>query len=89
MKRDFDYSGEEVSNIMEKVFAFVTLVTPKKKVQVVKDDPDDDKFLEVAVEGDADYIVSQDKHLLKIEELEGVKIVNPWKFLRMLDYNSE
>ncbi len=80
LKRDFDYSDGEVSKIMEKVFAFVTLVTSKKKVRVVKDDPDDDKIIECAIESSSDYIVSYDKHLLKIGEYEGIKIIRPEDF---------
>ena len=36
------------------------------KLNVVKDDPDDDKFLESGISGNADLIISQDKHLLKL-----------------------
>ena len=54
------------------------------KIKVVKDDPSDDKFIETAVCGKADYIVTQDKHLLDIKEFEGIKIVTPKDFLRIL-----
>ena len=60
------------------------LVIPKRKVNVVKDDPDDNKFIEAALEGKADYIVTQDRHLLHIKEFEGIKIVSPEEFLRIL-----
>lgn len=36
------------------------IVNPLQKIEVVKDDPDDNKFLEAAVEGNAEYIVTQD-----------------------------
>ena len=32
------------------------------KLNVVKEDPDDDKFLESGISGNADLIISQDKH---------------------------
>jgi|TARA_Y100000031_G_scaffold95957_1_gene105411 putative PIN family toxin of toxin-antitoxin system len=60
------------------------LVVPKRKINVVKDDPDDNKFVETALEGKADYIVTQDKHLLNIKEFEGIKMVTPEEFLRIL-----
>ena len=59
-------------------------VKPKKRIQIVKDDPDDDKFIEAAVEGRAKYIISQDKHLLRIKEFEGIKIMKPEEFLTIL-----
>ena len=46
LKRDFDFSDEEMSEILEKVLLFVTLVNPKTKLQVVKEDPDDNIILE-------------------------------------------
>jgi uncharacterized protein len=57
---------------------------PKRKVDIVKDDPDDNKFIEAAVEGKAEFIVSQDNHLLKIRQFEGIRIVTPIEFLKVL-----
>jgi putative PIN family toxin of toxin-antitoxin system len=54
------------------------------KIKVVKDDPTDDKFIETALNGKADYIISQDRHLLDIKEFEGIKVVTPEEFLRFL-----
>ena len=58
------------------------LVRPLKRIKIVKDDSDDDKFIEVAVEGDANFIVTQDKHLLKIKNYQGIKIITPEEFLK-------
>ncbi len=69
------------SKVVKKVISISDIVEPKRKIQVVKDDPDDDKFLEVAVEGRADFIISKDKHLLNLKEFEGIKIVSPDTFL--------
>ena len=57
------------------------VVTPTCQVDIIKDDPSDNKFLEAAIEGNASYIVSQDKQLLKIKEYSGIKIVKPEEFL--------
>ena len=59
------------------------LVVPNKKINIVKDDPDDNKFIEAALEGNADYIVTQDKHLLKIKEFKGIKIITPEEFNKL------
>jgi len=45
------------------------------------EDPDDNKFLECAVAGNCDFIVSGDKHLLKLSAYQGIEIVAPRKFL--------
>jgi predicted nucleic acid-binding protein len=45
------------------------------------EDPDDDKFLECAVAGKCEIIVSGDKHLLRVEEYQGITILNPRNFV--------
>ena len=62
-----------------------TLVYPTIKLQVVRNDPDDNKFIEAAIDGGANFIVSQDKHLLSIRKYEEIKIVNPKEFLELLN----
>ena len=58
------------------------IVVPKEKVNIVTD-PDDNKFVEAALEGEAQYIISQDKHLLVLKEYRGIKIVHPDHFLKI------
>jgi putative PIN family toxin of toxin-antitoxin system len=45
------------------------------------DDPDDNKFLECALEADARYLVSGDRDLLDLDEFRGVDIVDASGFL--------
>lgn len=59
-------------------------VKPKRKIEAVREDTSDNKFLECAVECQADYIVTGDKHLQNLSEFEGIKIVNARKFLDIL-----
>ena len=43
--------------------------------------PRDDKFLELAVEGTADIIVTGDADLLALDPFQGVSILTPARFL--------
>lgn len=64
-------------------------VSPARKIELIKEDPPDDMFLECAIEAHADYIVSGDDHLKKLSEFEGIEIVTPKKFLDILkDYKE-
>lgn len=54
-------------------------------VTVVTADPDDDVILGTAIAGDADVIVTGDKHLLALEGYQGIQIVTPRRFLDLLD----
>ena len=51
------------------------------KLQVVEDDPDDNKFIECAVALKADFIISGDKALTAIQDYMGIKIINPKEFI--------
>ena len=50
--------------------------------QVIHDYPSDDKFLEAALTGNASYIISGDKHLLKLSEFQGIQILKPKDFVQ-------
>lgn len=68
--------------IITKVINESVVVEPKDKLFVIKEDPDDDKFIECAVEGDAEYLISRDKHLLKLKKYKKIRIVKPEEFLK-------
>ena len=57
-----------------------TLVEIQETVQACRD-PKDDKFLELAVNGGADCIVSGDEDLLVLRSFRGVDILSPSDFL--------
>ena len=77
LKRDFDFSDEDIAEIMEKVLAFVTLVNPTKRVNVIKEDPDDNMIIECALESNSKYVITYDKHLLSLKEYQGIRIIKP------------
>ena len=71
---------EDLFNIFSKGFnAVFTHKTPI--LDIVKDDHDDNKFIECAVELKCSYIVSGDKHLKNIKKYMTIKILSPKKFL--------
>lgn len=78
---------EDIAWWEEFILQKAVIVIPKQKLNVVKDDPDDDKFIEAAVEGSAEYIVSKDNHLLKLKTYKKIKIVTPEEFLKEQENN--
>ena len=58
------------------------MVEPKRKIQIIEEDPSDNMFLECAVSAKVDYIVSGDKHLLSLKEFNDIKIIKVADFLR-------
>jgi uncharacterized protein len=77
--RDFkiQMSDEMIEDWRNLLIENSIIVEPTIKLDVIKDDPDDNKFLEAGVTGKVDFIISQDKHLLKLKEYEGIKILTP------------
>ena len=76
--------GKEVEELLS-LFAkgFNILFTTKTpKIKVVKDDPDDDKFIECAVRLKAEVIITGDNALKAMNEYMGVKILTPQQFLK-------
>lgn len=71
---------EEVRTEVETLQYFAEFVDPDEEITAVEDDPDDDKFLEAAVTGDAGYLVSGDEHLLALDSFRDVEIVTPRTF---------
>jgi len=51
---------------------------------VIRDDPADNRYLECAVEGEADFLVTGDRLLLNLSEYQDVKILTPCAFLEVL-----
>jgi uncharacterized protein len=57
------------------------VVEPREPLSVISDDPDDNRVLECALKGEADVIVSRDRHLLKLANYQGISIVTVRQFL--------
>ncbi|MEI6732138.1 MAG: putative toxin-antitoxin system toxin component, PIN family [archaeon] len=53
------------------------IVEPTEKLDIITEDLDDNKFIEAAIAGKADFIISQDNHLLKLKEYRGISILEP------------
>ena len=41
LERDFEYNKNEAKNIIEKILLFASLIQPKQKIDIIKDDPDE------------------------------------------------
>jgi len=54
----------------------------RPQIPIVIDDPDDDIFLVCASAADAAYVVTADRHLLRLGSFSGIPILNVDEFLR-------
>jgi len=63
------------------------MVSPESCLQVIENDPDDDRILECALDGGADYLVSGDQHLLSEKQFRHILIVTARGFLTILEHD--
>mgnify|MGYP001596119756 FL=1 len=57
------------------------MVDSKASLNVIKEDPSDNFILECAVDCSAGFVISGDKHLLKLKAFNGIRIVKVAEFL--------
>jgi putative PIN family toxin of toxin-antitoxin system len=77
----FRLTPAEILPIVNNLRRHAHFVEVKTKVDVIKEDPTDNIFLECAQDGKADYIISGDHHLLDINNHKGIQILRAKDFL--------
>jgi len=80
----FGLSQETIDKITRYIYQFAEFVIPEEQIRFIEDDPKDDKFLEAAVAGHVDFIVSGDNHLLALKEFRSIPILSGREFLDWL-----
>jgi predicted nucleic acid-binding protein len=59
-------------------------VSPTVTLSIIKEDPDDDRILECAATAGSDFIVSEDKDLLRLRRFGDARIVTIQQFLELM-----
>lgn len=78
-------TNEEIELVVDLFRDRGVVVAPQPLSAPVSVDPDDDEILACAVAGNASYIVTGDRDLLRLGEYAGVLIVTPAEMLAILD----
>ncbi|MGD0283431.1 MAG: putative toxin-antitoxin system toxin component, PIN family [Dissulfurispiraceae bacterium] len=89
LHRDYIYIKYNLTEeIIDEISAFLfegTILTEDRYLlSKVKKDPKDDKFIACALEGEADYVVSGDNHLLRLKHYRGIQIIDAQDFLKLI-----
>jgi uncharacterized protein len=80
----FKITRGELDDFVALILSKAEFVLPEESIHVIEADPSDNKFLEAAVTGRVDFIVSGDKHLRDLKEFQGIAILAPSAFLEQL-----
>ena len=78
------WSTAETASFVAGLVEAADVIDPDVTLDVVHADPSDNRVLEAALAGQADYIVSGDQHLLALGSFEGIEIVTPARFVAIL-----
>jgi len=84
LRDKFRWEEAELQHALRTIVRKAEIVEPKAVPRVVPDDSDDDHIAACALEGQADLIVSGDRHLSKLGSYAGIPIVRPVDFLRTI-----
>lgn len=85
LRQVLGYSDEQLYDWYWLLITGSIFVVPLFKPNVIPEDPEDDKFIACAIEGKAEYIVSEDKDLRRLGKYGPIQIVGKQAFLRILE----
>jgi putative PIN family toxin of toxin-antitoxin system len=84
LRHKFKWTEQKISETRLELENLCEVVSTVESLHIIKDDPDDDRVLECAVAGRADYIISGDKHLLRLGEFRGIRILTIRQFMDLI-----
>jgi uncharacterized protein len=81
IRKRLEYTDTQIEAFVTFLEQSFIVLTPLTEVRAVPADSDDDKFVALALAGEAQYIISGDDHLLRLGQYQGVTILKPAAFL--------
>ena len=82
LEEKFGLSPAKLQRAKDYIQRCAVRCAPKIKLNVVKDDADDNKILECAVHSRSEAIITNDGDLLRMKSFRGIKIMKVHEFLR-------
>ena len=89
LQNQYSLPDEAIQRFVHLLQARAIIVAPSEEISVIDRDPTDNRYLECATHGEAEYIISGDHHLLDLKEYEGIRILAPLEFLALLTLQDQ
>lgn len=88
--KKFDCTEDYAKKLEDEILRFTIIVQPLAKINVIKDNKDDNRILECAVTAKANFLVSGDKkHILCLKKIKNTEIVSAKDFLNHFELISK
>ena len=82
LRDKFGWDGYRLHDARLRMASFTNRVTPAQTLNIIKEDPPDNRILECAVEAGSDYIVTWDKDPLRLGSYGNIRIIRAADFLQ-------
>ena len=83
LRDKFQWDGYTLQDARAKLLTLGNYVSPTETLHVVKEDPADDRILECAAAAKSDFIISEDKDLLRLGQFGNARIVSVRDFISL------
>jgi uncharacterized protein len=85
LRTKFRFTAAQAAEVIRETRSFARVINPGPRLDVIRDDESDNRILECAVAGEANYIGSGDRqHLLPLGSYQGIPILPPAILLQTL-----
>ncbi len=85
LRKIYEETGVKREELVKTVLRVGKLVKVETKLNAVREDTADNKFLECALDGEAYCVVSGDAHLLGLRRYRKIGILSVRRFLKLLE----
>ena len=88
LKEKFGWLESDIKREVISIIKISEVIRPRVRIKKIAKDAQDNRILECASEGKADYIITGDKkHLLPLKKFQGIPIYSPQEFLKNVLYD--
>lgn len=84
LRRKFSWTEKEADSAVFWLKAFSKIVNPKSRISIITQDDADNRIIECAIDAKADFIITGDRHLLDLQTHQGINILTPAAFLKLI-----
>ena len=83
LRDKFQWNGYMIQDARGKLLSLSNCVSPTTQISLIEEDPDDDRVLECAAAAKSDFIVTEDKDLLRVGQFGNARIVTIRAFVKL------